>query len=285
MGISQQFPNLVVVPAPDGKTARLEETMLTQSGPWAPLVPRRQDFGSRFVSEGFAFAELKELPTRELQESYAACEASAKKDRRGIWRGPQERLIAAAEWGDVGAMQRAVDTGADVNQMGAGIYSGRTPLDAAAERGKIAHVRWLLDHGADIDGRDADAPTPLRRAWAKGQAEVVALLLHRGATLGAGKESSDLLVFAAYLAPEAPALDIIQWLLDHGTPVDGTDPASGTPLMAACAQNPPSVLELLIAHGANVNARAADGTRPIDVARRTHRPEIVELLRRHGATG
>jgi truncated hemoglobin YjbI len=56
-----------------------------------------------------------------------------------------------------------------------------TPLHQAARRGFCPVAAALLDHGADVEARDAKGETPLRRAVNCRQVEVVRLLVRRGA--------------------------------------------------------------------------------------------------------
>jgi hemoglobin len=69
--------------------------------------------------------------------------------------------------------------GADVNR-GSGPGRG-TPLHMAARRGHRALAEALLDAGATIDIQDSSGVTPLLRAVNCGKAEVVCLLIGRGA--------------------------------------------------------------------------------------------------------
>ena len=53
---------------------------------------------------------------------------------------------------------------------------------ALQETGRIEAARWLLDDGAEIDGRrELKDPTPLHLAIREGQLAMVAFLLERGA--------------------------------------------------------------------------------------------------------
>jgi truncated hemoglobin YjbI len=56
-----------------------------------------------------------------------------------------------------------------------------TPLHQAARRGSCSVTAALLDHGANIEARDAKGETPLRRAVNCKHAEVVRELVRRGA--------------------------------------------------------------------------------------------------------
>lgn len=55
------------------------------------------------------------------------------------------------------------------------------PLHKIAFWGDVESARVLLDHGAHIDALGEDGDTPLHRAVAAGQDEMVQLLLARGA--------------------------------------------------------------------------------------------------------
>jgi ankyrin repeat protein len=55
----------------------------------------------------------------------------------------------------------------------------------AASEGRLTAVRYLLDEGADVNGRGADGTTPLSEAAFFGHAAVVKELLVRGADVNA----------------------------------------------------------------------------------------------------
>jgi ankyrin repeat protein len=90
-------------------------------------------------------------------------------------------------------------------------------LHLMAKRNDAAAVKWLLDHGADVNGRwahwDTEA-TPLHLAASQGHAEIVRMLLAAGADPGIrdSKHDSDALGWADYFGrPE-----IVRILEAHG---------------------------------------------------------------------
>jgi len=98
-----------------------------------------------------------------------------------------EALVWAAKADRVEALPELVARGADVN---ADPYRG-TPLAWSAANGRLATVRWLLDHGAAIDlpgtfggPGHGERVTALHLAAQSDQVEVVRLLLDRGANPG-----------------------------------------------------------------------------------------------------
>src|SRR5262245_13451305 len=70
-------------------------------------------------------------------------------------------LKHAAESNRADVLPILVDAGIDVNAPS--LWD--TPLGSAARRGAFEAVQWLLDHGADVNGRaDPKASTPLHEA-------------------------------------------------------------------------------------------------------------------------
>ncbi|MGA8028323.1 MAG: ankyrin repeat domain-containing protein [Bryobacteraceae bacterium] len=126
---------------------------------------------------------------------------------------------------------------------------GWTPLHLAAFFGHPELAEALLDRGAHIDARSANAAknTPLHAAAAGGKTAVVQLLLKRGADVNARQE------------------------------------AGFTALHSAAQAGNREMVEALIAHGADVNARAGNNQCPLDLAMAGGKQEVVGLLEELGA--
>jgi ankyrin repeat protein len=217
-----------------------------------------------------------------------------------------------------------VAAGADVNAKGT---SGDletpewfyTPLWRAAHDGRLASVRLLVEHGADIDYKDPDGcHQALKTAAENGRLEVCDYLLSRGATPDLITASMLGLVerVDAIIASGRQAIDARDGhgrsALDAATLLD-TYRACHTGLHAGHDQT----AEILIAHGAAVDLEhaaslgqmdivhemvqqdsealtrprrikaliggAAIRESPLRAAKRRNRTEVVTYLVRHGA--
>ena len=82
-------------------------------------------------------------------------------------------LIEAVKSGDLGRVEQALSSGADVNQ---GDDQGWTPLNFAAGKGDLAMVELLIKKGADPFQVGRDSRTPYMIALAAGRVEVVKYL-------------------------------------------------------------------------------------------------------------
>jgi ankyrin repeat protein len=71
-------------------------------------------------------------------------------------------LQQAAADGDVLRMQHALDDGADIND-GSPVL-GDTALIVAVDNNHLEAVRWLLEHGADVNVPNAEGEVPLHFA-------------------------------------------------------------------------------------------------------------------------
>jgi Ankyrin repeats (3 copies) len=85
----------------------------------------------------------------------------------------------AAAAGDLGAIERHLANGADVNGRG-GKYRS-TPLHRAALAGRAEVVELLIRRGADVNAHEADNSAPLHAAALFGHETVVHLLVQNGA--------------------------------------------------------------------------------------------------------
>jgi ankyrin repeat protein len=154
-----------------------------------------------------------------------------------------KELILKAMHGNLKAVKKLIDDGADVNAATTD-YSNRTSLMFASLKGHLEVARLLIKHGANVNAATTDTgDTSLMFASLKGHLEVVRLLIDKGANVNAAH---------------------------HGM----------TSLMWTSYRGHLEVARLLIKNGANINARNHDGQTAIDIAEERGNENIVELLRK-----
>jgi ankyrin repeat protein len=150
-----------------------------------------------------------------------------------VWTGlihaqGNERMWRAAAFGDLEAVKSAVAQGANVNFKGPG---GFTPMNAAARNGHLEVVKYLAEHGADIDKSDNNRDkTPLLAASFKGHFDIVKYLVEKGAKVNAQSINGFTpLHDAAYVGN----LEIVKYLVEHGANVHIRNKHNQTPAETA----------------------------------------------------
>ncbi len=121
--------------------------------------------------------------------------------------------------------------------------------------GYIDVVRLLMDHGADLEAKDAFGRTPLTWTSIYGKIDVVKLLLNRGADIegkdGYGRTSLS-------VASSRGRIDVVRLLLDRGADAGSKDNLGRTPLIYASMNHQLDVVRVLVAHG-NLEAKNNEG--------------------------
>jgi ankyrin repeat protein len=161
-----------------------------------------------------------------------------------------------------------------VNGQFAGVVVSDATLFEAIKANDIAKVRYLLDHGANVNALKKitdnnpwwyQHSTPLTEAiWTK-NIDMVRLLLERGANVNARLEYMEQgregwILFTRYSCPLVRAIwrrniEMMRLLLEWGANVNTEGGATYVPLIAAVnAQNPDIVRLLLEQKGIDVNA-------------------------------
>jgi len=142
-------------------------------------------------------------------------------------------------------------------------------LEAAGHMGRRDIAIWLLDRGA---------PPTIYAAAMLGQKDSVERFLaeapERGRRPGVHGFS---VLFHAALSGDTEIADILL--------ARGGDVGLGAALHAAVSARHLEMAEWLLVHGAPVNSPNFQGETPLAVALRTDRDAIAELLRRHGGVG
>jgi len=190
----------------------------------------------------------------------------------------------------------------------------QTPLWMAAGKGQLVVAKYLLDHGADVNGGEASKNnTPLYAAAENGHKAMVELLIARGANVNAGRLSplytavgrgfvgvAEVLL-ANHADPNLPdansggarplhnaagagRTDLIQLLLGHGADVNVADGRGQSPLECAAAENQTNVARMLLAAKANTEMRDKEGNTALHLAAGAGHVEMVSLLLNAGAS-
>ena len=189
-------------------------------------------------------------------------------------RGASYDIFTAAARGDVDRVETLLTQDKALLEKEAGTA---TPLLWAAEHNKPQVLKRLLDHGADINFHNNWSGSVLSVAVWEGHAEIVKLLLDRGATieLGAGDD--------AYGTPLHRAcwqgnLELVRLLLDRGAQINSENNGHETPLGFAVGEGRIDVVRYLLDRGADLNKSGLVASAALE-----NRIEIAQLLLGRGA--
>jgi hypothetical protein len=119
-----------------------------------------------------------------------------------------------------------------------------------------------MERGADVKVRDNKNSRPLHVASRRGPADVVELLLRKGAQPNA---HNDRCWTPLHIASQEGAVNFVQCLLAQGADVNVEDGDRRTPLHLASNNKAIRTAQLLTRHGDNVYARNKDGQIPFSV--------------------
>lgn len=184
-----------------------------------------------------------------------------------------ERLIGAAERGDIPEMRRLLREGANVNFYG---ENGWTPLTKAATWGQPKAVKLLLEHHADPNIPKSYDYSALCLAKT---AEIAEMLFNAGAASNAKKAEDHIVWYAMQQGNDG----VVKWFMDHGVDLAKVDSSNkGTALFLAGS---PQIAEWLIERGVDVNATNEFGeTSLVQALKYKNRGlEIAKVLLKHGA--
>ncbi|XP_010135047.1 PREDICTED: ankyrin repeat and SOCS box protein 3-like [Buceros rhinoceros silvestris] len=160
-------------------------------------------------------------------------------------------------------------------------FEGLGALHLSARRGSLESIRVLLEAGADPNEVTIEATTPLFLAVENGHADVVKFLLQHGANVEgphcwSGWNSLHQASFQGYT-------EIMEVLLENGASKECKDDFGITPLFVAAQYGKLESLRLLISHGAEVNCQAKDRATPLLIAAQEGHTKCVKLLLSKGA--
>jgi ankyrin repeat protein len=165
-----------------------------------------------------------------------------------------DRLWVSASIGDIEGVKAAIEDGADVDYYATPFKDSRmSTLQVAAMNGHADVVALLLKRGANINIVDNSGDTPLITASMHNKNNVIEVLVAAGADVRRpGTYGHTPMHWAAMNGDSG----IARLLLEHGANVNSVNDSGATVLDVA--RNAP-MADFLLAHGARVSALSADG--------------------------
>jgi len=166
-------------------------------------------------------------------------------------------------------------------------------LTFAAGEGFLQSVRFLLDHGADVNARGDGKRTALHRAAFGGHPSVAELLIARGAQIELRDDADTTpLLDAMRIGAEKSGdyVGVVRVLLGAGADPNGRGYHNVTPLDSAVfhLNDDPKqaliIIKLLLERRADPNVQTDDGYTALHFAVHAGSKDVVETLLAHGAS-
>jgi ankyrin repeat protein len=172
-----------------------------------------------------------------------------------------------------------IEHGADVNRRD---RKADCPLSFAVYGRDEAIIQQLLDAGADLYFRNPSGETLLHIASQRGVRSLVEHLLDNiAADIDVSSENGGTPLGYAAMGGHA---EIVQLLLDRGANPDPAQPGEASPLLFTSWRNQPECAQILLEKGANVNHTAHRNNTALFYGAEGCSVEMVKLLIEHGAS-
>ena len=179
---------------------------------------------------------------------------------------------------------RIVRPGNGRNSISDGRKMFGTPLHLAAARGDAEMVTLLLTNRADVKATSIYSETPLQVAAACGKADVAELLLAAGSDPNARTDADALTPL--HLAVSGGYRDVVERLLAHDANPNATatiNRRDTTPLMLAASGGNDDIALLLLQRKADPNLKDDEGNTALIPAIVNTKTAVVKTLLAHGA--
>jgi ankyrin repeat protein len=135
--------------------------------------------------------------------------------------------------------------------------------------GASCAVKFLLEHGADVNAKRDDLWTPLHLAFHVGKLKAARVLLEHGAHVNArnddGQTPLHLLSRWEAQQNEDDGADLAKQLLERGANVNEKDKDNWTPLHLASYCKRLEIVQVLLGHGANIDIVNGEGKTPLQI--------------------
>ncbi|XP_062501041.1 ankyrin repeat domain-containing protein 24-like [Corticium candelabrum] len=203
--------------------------------------------------------------------------ARKKKSEASEWTKHDDRLILAAQSGDISKLKTALKKGAGPNKMD---VEGRTPLQMASMTGHDECVELLVVDNEGINTQDSQGRSALVLAARGGHIRCVELLLKRGADVIL---PDNVLMTALHYAASGGHIDCLKLLLEYNAKLAAEDKDGRTPLLLAAINNQAAVCLELIDRHTQINSTDNCSKTALMHAAENGSHDCVDILLKKGA--
>jgi len=164
------------------------------------------------------------------------------------------KLIEAAQLGNFAMVSRLVERHfTPVNYQNCN--EGTTALAAAVVGGYLNIVKYLVEHGADVNVANLRGETPLHLAVLSDNVDIISFLLNEGSWIESEDECCDTPLMYATREDNSPAVEV---LLMHGADPDHPNEDGETPYMLAEEVASDFIKDLLVTYAGRDASNAAE---------------------------
>ena len=170
-------------------------------------------------------------------------------------------IHTASRYGKINAMKYLVEHGADINNNW--VLMGQTPLLFAVANNYFECAEYLLSKGALVDSPDKNNRTPLMYALCISNNELVEILLKYGANVNAIGSDRSPPIFAAL----HDNYDGLKLLIDHHCDLNYLSHRGETALILSVIRGKIEITRLLLNNGADPDIKTHNGNTALLIAK------------------
>jgi len=146
--------------------------------------------------------------------------------------------------------------------------------------GKKNIIKYLIGHGADVNGINQYNITPLCKACEEGNEKIVEYLIEHGADVNKVKLFNET---PLHCACKKGNEKIAKYLIEHGANIKIVDVCGYSPFFMSCKSGNEHLVKYLVGLGADINEESNCGETPLFYACKSGNEDLVKYLVKLGA--
>jgi len=224
------------------------------------------------------YKNKKEMSIVELEQKISLEKYKISKDTK-YSRKSDKYLVNECDKCDINIniVKYLVEHGTDINKES---LHKNAPLFYACFNGNINLVKYLVKCGVDINKENENGSTPLFYACIAGNIPVMKYLIEHGADINKENKFGETPLFNSW---EGQNDTIVRFLFEHGANINKENTHGETPLFNSVRRGQEMEVKYFVEHGAIINKEDKYGNTPLFYARTGGNEALIEYLIEHGA--